>query len=362
MFEARLATLVAALAEALVVDRAGTAGAHLRAATTIRSMTDPTHPAASASTAAVDRGALAPACDDWRIDPACVLSAVRAAIPATLLEIVDETGSTNTDLMQRMRSLPRDPAMPGVQAVRVAYRQTAGRGRQGRNWHAEAGRALTFSLACVLPRPLAGLAGLSLAVGTALVEALRALPALAPADAERIKLKWPNDLLLDDGKLAGILVETAWSTSAATACVIGVGINVRDDAALAAELAAAHTGVAAKAPALTRATPPAALSLVHPRASLTETLAAALDALFDMIDCFAVEGFAPFRPRWNACHAYAGREVVLLEQGAEVMRGTAVDVDESGQLLIAAAGAVTPIATGDVSLRPLPAAPSSPAL
>jgi BirA family biotin operon repressor/biotin-[acetyl-CoA-carboxylase] ligase len=317
-------------------------------------MTDTTHPARPAAPAPVARGALAPACDDWRIEPARVLSATRAAIPAERLEIVDETGSTNTDLMQRMRNLPRDGAKPGVHAVRVAYRQTAGRGRQGRSWHAERGRALTFSLACVLPRPLAGLAGLSLAVGTMLVEALRALPALAPGDAARIRLKWPNDVLLDDDKLAGILVETAWSTPLATAAVIGVGINVRGDVTLAGEQATAAARTEQQGAALTRAMTPAALSRVYPNANLTETLAAALDALFGTIDRFAAEGFAPFRPRWNACHAYAGREVALIEQGVEVMRGTAIDVDASGQLLVATSRGVMPIATGDVSLRPMP--------
>ncbi|PMS36481.1 BirA family biotin operon repressor/biotin-[acetyl-CoA-carboxylase] ligase [Trinickia symbiotica] len=316
-------------------------------------MTDTTHPARPVAPAPVARGALAPACDDWRIDPARVLSATRAVFPAERLEIVDETGSTNTDLMQRMRNLPRDAAEPGMQAVRVAYRQTAGRGRQGRSWHAERGRALTFSLACVLPRPLAGLAGLSLAVGTMLVEALRALPALAPGDAARIRLKWPNDILLDDDKLAGILVETAWSTPLATAAVIGVGINVRDDVTLSAEQATAAEMEPQRA-ALTRPMTPAALSRVYPNANLTETLAAALDALLGTIDRFAAEGFAPFRPRWNAFHAYAGRDVALIEQGVEVMRGTAIDVDESGQLLVATPQGVMPIATGDVSLRPVP--------
>jgi BirA family transcriptional regulator, biotin operon repressor / biotin---[acetyl-CoA-carboxylase] ligase len=284
---------------------------------------------------------------DDRIDPARALSRVRPAIAARALEIVDETGSTNTDLMQRMRDLPRDAAAPGVHAVRVAYSQSAGRGRQGRSWYAKPGRTLMFSVACVLPRPLAGLAGLSLAVGATLVEALRTLPGVTPHNAARIGLKWPNDILLDDGKLAGILVETPWSTPSAAAAVIGIGLNVREDEALAAELAAA----AAKAPAPVRATPPAALSRVLPEANLTDTLAVALEALASMIERFSAQGFAPFRPRWNDCHVYAGREVVVLEQGAELARGKALDVDESGRLLIATAHGVTPLATGDVSLR-----------
>ena len=61
--------------------------------------------------------------------------------------------------------------------------------------------------------------------------------------------------------------------------------------------------------------------------------------------------FEPFQARWNACHAYAGREVVLLEQGVEITRGVAAGVDESGQLLLDTASGREAIATGDVSLR-----------
>jgi BirA family biotin operon repressor/biotin-[acetyl-CoA-carboxylase] ligase len=70
-----------------------------------------------------------------------------------------------------------------------------------------------------------------------------------------------------------------------------------------------------------------------------------------MLQRFASEGFAPFRQRWNACHGYAGREVVLIEQGVEVARGVAAGVDESGQLLLDTASGRESISTGDVSLR-----------
>jgi BirA family biotin operon repressor/biotin-[acetyl-CoA-carboxylase] ligase len=323
-----------------------------RAAATIPRMTDTATPAPTPSRA----GGNAPVdATDWRIDPARALSQVVPTIPASALEIVDETSSTNTDLMQRMKALARNGATPGIHAVRAAYRQTAGRGRQGRSWHAQPGRALMFSLAYVLPRPLAGLAGMSLAVGLALVEALRALPGMAPRDSARIGLKWPNDVLLDDAKLAGILIETAWSTPDATAAVIGIGLNLHEDATLAAELAAAR----AQAPVtLARPTPPAALERVLPGTNLTDALAAVLAALVPALERFSIEGFAPLRARWDDCHVFAGREVVLIEQGNELARGTALGVDESGQLRIATENGVTSITTGDVSLRlgepPLP--------
>jgi BirA family transcriptional regulator, biotin operon repressor / biotin---[acetyl-CoA-carboxylase] ligase len=88
-----------------------------------------------------------------------------------------------------------------------------------------------------------------------------------------------------------------------------------------------------------------------PNANLTDTLAAELNALEAVLKRFGAEGFAPFQPRWNACHAYAGREVVLLEQGVEQGRGVAVGVDERGQLLLDTPDGRQVIATGDVSLR-----------
>jgi len=289
-------------------------------------MTD-THFDASSSTPSGE-----PRPNESRIDRERAVALSRA-VSSPMLEIVDETASTNTDLMQRMKAMPREGAVAGVHVVRAAYRQTAGRGRQGRSWQAEPGRALMFSVGCIVPRPLSGLAGLSLAVGAALVERLRAL--------------------LDGGKLAGILVETAWSTAAATAAVIGVGINVRSDPALDAELAAA----AAALPEQARPTPPAALSQILPDADLTLTLAAALAGLSAMLDTFSSEGFAGFRARWSACHAYAGREVVLLENGEPFARGTALGVDDAGQLLLEAADGIRAIATGDVSLRLAPSTP-----
>jgi BirA family biotin operon repressor/biotin-[acetyl-CoA-carboxylase] ligase len=284
------------------------------------------------------------AADDWRIDRERAVALFGAHAHDWPIEIVEETGSTNADLMARVKGLPRRADALPRPIVRVAYLQTAGRGRRGRTWYAEPGNALLFSVACVLPRPLAGLAGLSLAVGVALVDGLRALPVDGPG---QIALKWPNDVLLEGDKLAGILIETAWSTASASAVVIGIGTNVKGADALAARVAELNAGT----PAQVRGTEPTALSRAWPNANLTDTLAAELNALEPMLKRFGAEGFAPFQRRWNACHAYAGREVVLIEQGVELARGIAAGVDEQGQLLLDTAAGREAIATGDVSLR-----------
>src|SRR6202012_3651680 len=209
---------------------------------------------------------------DLRIDRERAVALFGAHAQDWPIEIVEETGSTNADLMARVKALPhRSNALPRP-IVRVAYLQTAGRGRRGRTWYAEPGNALLFSVACVLPRPLEGLAGLSLAVGVALVDGLRSLPVAGPG---QIALKWPNDVLLEGDKLAGILIETAWSTDDASAVVIGIGTTVKGADELAAKVGALTAGV----PPQARGTAPTALQRALPNANLTDTLAAELNAL-----------------------------------------------------------------------------------
>jgi BirA family biotin operon repressor/biotin-[acetyl-CoA-carboxylase] ligase len=285
----------------------------------------------------------------WRIDRERLATLLARPVRDWPVEIVDETGSTNADLMARVKQRPRDPSA-GTSAleplVRVAYSQTAGRGRRGRPWVAAPGNALLFSIACVVARPIEGLAGLSLAIGTGVLDALSRLPLSASA---RLALKWPNDVLIDDGKLAGILIETAWNTPQATAVVIGIGINLHGAAELAAQVDEANRQ--GSAAVLAPGNAPASLSRAWPNANLTDTLAALLNALDATLTRFSAEGFRPFRQSWLAAHAYAGREVVLLEQGVEVARGVAAGVDDQGQLQIDTPEGLRTAATGDVSLR-----------
>ncbi|CAG9270466.1 biotin--[acetyl-CoA-carboxylase] ligase [Paraburkholderia unamae] len=287
-----------------------------------------------------------PSAGDWRIDRNRAITLFGPAAHDWPIEIVEETGSTNADLMTRLKALPQKRDALARPIVRVAYLQTAGRGRRGRTWVAQPGDALLFSIGCVLPRPIEGLAGLSLAIGSALVDGLRTLPVTAPG---QIALKWPNDVLLEGDKLVGILVETAWSTADATAVVIGIGTNVRGEDALNAKVEALNA--AGGSTAAVPGTTPTALSRAWPNANLTDTLAAELNALEDALQRFGAAGFAPFQARWNACHAYAGREVALYEQGKELMRGKAAGVDERGQLLLDTPNGRETVTTGDVSLR-----------
>ncbi|SAK42217.1 biotin--protein ligase [Caballeronia fortuita] len=278
----------------------------------------------------------------WRIDRTRLASLAERPARDWTIDIVDETGSTNADLMEHLRSSRHEGTPSPI--VRVAYSQSAGRGRRGRAWLAEPGDALLMSVGCVLRRPIEGLSGLSLAIGTAVLDALAHLP-LAPS--ARPALKWPNDVLLDDGKLAGILIETAWNTPDATAVVIGIGMNLHGAERLAAQVDEANRIGAQSAPGA----PPAALARAWPDANLTDMLAAVLNALDAALPRFEAEGFRPFRQRWLDAHAWAGREVALIDQGLELTRGIAAGVDETGQLLIDAPEGPRTVTTGELTLR-----------
>ena len=147
------------------------------------------------------------------IDPHRLSSLLGAACGRFAVDALAECDSTNSVLLQRAGQ-----GAPSGSVV-VADRQTAGRGSRGRRWESSPGASLTFSLLWRFEGGVHRLAGLSLAVGVALVRAL------AACGAPGITLKWPNDILLDEAKLGGILVELQGAEGCSLA-VIGIGINL----------------------------------------------------------------------------------------------------------------------------------------
>jgi BirA family biotin operon repressor/biotin-[acetyl-CoA-carboxylase] ligase len=244
------------------------------------------------------------------------------------IEVVTETGSTNADLLARLDQL--DGA-----TLLIAERQNAGRGRAGRSWLSAPGASLTFSLAWKFHAPLHQLLGLPLAVGVALAESMIAM-------GVPVTLKWPNDVLKDGAKLAGILIETRScpasnahpGTAAATWAVIGIGINLLMPDALEAQI----ERPVACAPWL------AQMERNRLMATLLTHLAATL-AQFD------AEGFGAFHLRWNQLHAHQGMEVSIIDHGQIAHEGICCGVDHLGRLLLDDAGARKEIVSGDVSLR-----------
>ncbi len=242
------------------------------------------------------------------------------------VETVLRTGSTNTDLLGRFRL--QAPARPQVLA---ALEQTAGRGRHGRPWTAHPGAALLFSVAVPLAAPRGVDAAVSLACGLAAAEAL------APMVA--VQLKWPNDLLFDGRKLAGVLCELALDGSGGRTLVAGIGINLT----LSADARAAiGQPVAALDEAVSLAT------LAAQREQLIGRVAAAVIATVTEFDR---RGFAPLRARFLSRFAMLGREVELLEGGRRVALGVAVDIDEAGRIMLLTDAGTRSFSGGELSLR-----------
>lgn len=291
------------------------------------------------------------------------------AAAAVAVEVVECTGSTNADLMARLTSPHPTADTLREPTLRLALRQTAGRGRAGRVWHSDAG-SLTFSLAWRFARPVTALSGLSLAVGVTVAEVLRARDV-------RVSLKWPNDLLQGDGKLGGILIETAGGGSLLREecwAVIGIGINMQVACSVSTSNRPALTGAVgapphhATAPRFPTDTPAVAMHPAQsasasrygmvalpvaalPAADRTILTAALLDALAVNLSTFDASGFAPFAARWNCLHAHAGRLVDIVDRGQVLHSGDAFGVDGGGRLLLDTAQGRVAVVAGDVSLR-----------
>ncbi|BDU15401.1 bifunctional biotin--[acetyl-CoA-carboxylase] ligase/biotin operon repressor BirA [Lysobacter auxotrophicus] len=239
--------------------------------------------------------------------------AIRAALPPACreslgsLDTVWSIDSTNTELLRR-------PAPARGAEVLLAERQTGGRGRRGRQWASPLAAHLYLSISRQFGGGLARLGGLSLIAGIAAAEALC-------GTGFDVRLKWPNDLVVPaaDGalrKLGGILVEGGGEHAGPVRAVIGMGINVRMPAAIASGIDQpwCDLGGLSQAPV-----------------DRNRIAAAVLAALLPALDEFDADGLAPFRARYAALDALAGRPVTLHTATGE-LRGVALGLADDGAL------------------------------
>jgi BirA family transcriptional regulator, biotin operon repressor / biotin---[acetyl-CoA-carboxylase] ligase len=240
------------------------------------------------------------------------------------LEVLDEVVSTNTYLMKAATN-----GAPHVSCA-VAHIQTGGRGRRGRTWVSHPGASLTFSLLWRFDCGAAALSGLSLAVGIALIRALREL------DIDTAQLKWPNDVLVDNQKLAGILIDLQGDMDGPSAAVIGVGINVD----LPKQV-------------LERIDQPAIdikhVSLVN--IDQSQLLGTVLKHLADVLRHFEQHGFIGLRDEWLSYHAYHNQSVRMLLPDGRDVEGKVIGVAEDGILLVETALGLQRFSAGEISLR-----------
>lgn len=263
-------------------------------------------------------------------------------LPGLSIEVLARCGSTNTELLERLRQSSEEPSSDRRGHARrshdlqpcllVAEHQTQGRGRMGRSWVASPGASLTISLA--LPMALADSAGLSLAVGTVLADALE-----PPGEgALHIGLKWPNDLWLDGRKLGGILIETA-PAGGQRMVVVGIGLNILAEG----KPVDGHQF----------ATGFASLDELYPGIDAPRALALLARPLISLLAGYASQGLTPWLDAYKRRDLLRGQ---LITAGS--LEGLGAGVNAQGELLLqTGSGAPQAVSGGEVSVRFSPGDP-----
>jgi len=246
---------------------------------------------------------------------------ILAMLPAGGVSVLPVIDSTNQFLMDRIGQLNSGDAC-------VAEYQQAGRGRRGRKWFSPFGSNLYLSMYWKLEQGPAAAMGLSLVIGIVMAEVLHHL------GAEDVRVKWPNDLYLNDRKLAGILVELTGKTGDAAHLVIGAGINLKmrepaTDTINQGWINLQEAGVNID------------------RNELTATL---LKELRSALVHFEKEGLTPFIARWRGLDNFLDRPVKLLI-GDQEIHGVERGIDPQGALLLEQDGVIKPYIGGEISLR-----------
>jgi BirA family transcriptional regulator, biotin operon repressor / biotin---[acetyl-CoA-carboxylase] ligase len=252
-----------------------------------------------------------------------------AAAPETMaglesIEVLLDIDSTNNYL----RALALEGAPAG--SVCLAEQQHGGRGRRGRDWVSPFAANLYFSLLWRISGGAMALGGLSLVAGIAVVRSLREF------GIEAAGLKWPNDILVNNAKLAGILIDIVGEAAGPCAVVIGVGVNVCMPQTAAADIDQPWTDLGTQAG--------------RNSVSRNRLAACLLDNLLPAIAQFETQGLQPFMEEWQRYDIVQGRPVDL-HLPSEVISGVACGIDAGGALLVETATGRRRFTSGEVSVR-----------
>lgn len=241
------------------------------------------------------------------------------------IDIFDSIDSTNTYLLKHGKE-ERDRRQSGW--VCLAEEQTKGRGRAGREWFSPYACNLYCSLTWSFPPSFEGLSALSLVCGTLLIKALECV-----GIEKGLGLKWPNDVLFADRKLAGILIENL-ASSQENWVVIGLGLNC----SLPKEKESAWIDLE---------------EILGMKPSRNTVAAYVLNELFEGFNWFASEGLPAFLPLLRQYDLLREKEILVQTPRGE-MRGIAQGLSEAGELLVMDKdGQIHPFSYGEVSVRPV---------
>jgi BirA family biotin operon repressor/biotin-[acetyl-CoA-carboxylase] ligase len=264
------------------------------------------------------------------LDRNAILAEMSSAMRELLdpLEVLLTVDSTNRYVAEHAANAP------GKTHVCVAEIQNAGRGRRGRSWVAPFGCGICVSMGWQFLEAPPTFSALSLAVGVAVVRALRRL------GIEGVGLKWPNDLIWQQRKLGGILIEMRGESAGPAQVVIGIGINMRMPSAVRLALAEQQAALISDVHEIMRERTP-------PRNAVIAML---VEEVTGMLQVFGERGFEPFADEWRRLDTLADAPVRVIS-GTETAFGRARGVDLDGTLLVDVEGELRRFASGDVSLR-----------
>jgi len=248
------------------------------------------------------------------------------------LEVAWELQSTNSTLFARTDVPPEHCD------VLLAEVQSAGRGRRGRTWLASPGGALCLSLGWSLGQMPRDMGALGLVVGVCALRALRAHVPAGVQAATPLQLKWPNDLICENRKLGGILIDMRAEAGGPAYVVIGIGINAALDATARTQINAAGTE------------PCDLQSLEVPTLQRNAVAASLIECLARGLTVFEHEGLRPFREEWQSADALLGRAVNVTTV-QETTRGVARGIDLDGALLVETPHGLVRFVSGEVSVR-----------
>ncbi len=259
------------------------------------------------------------------LDPASIRTLLPDAQAGRVeIQVFESLDSTNAEVARQRAATPASADMPVL--VCIADTQTAGRGRRGRPWQSPPGQNLYLSMGLTLRGGFAALEGFSLVIGAAIADALEAL---AVPD---IGLKWPNDILLDGAKLAGILIELQGEMEGSVQVVAGIGLNVHMQEA---------AGVDQAWTSLARA-------VADRRWQRNQVAAALVSSVLEAVGEFERSGFAPFRQRWQQRDVFQGRELVAVQGD---LRGLGCGIDDLGHYRISTEQGLQTVRAGEISMR-----------
>jgi len=264
------------------------------------------------------------------LDPALIRRELDALTSDRLhhLEVLEITDSTNTHAMRALQDGALKPQTGGF-AVYLAERQTSGKGRRGRQWVSQYGRHIAMTLVKQVDAGASGTDGMSLVVGLGVIRALHAL------GITQAGVKWPNDIVCDGKKLAGILMEITGDVTGLCQLLIGIGINTRcDDKAM--------TAVAQPWTDLYRLT-----GELSDRNVLAATL---IRHIMAVMATYENDGMGAFLAEWQQVDAMYGKQVVLTTGNHQRM-GRASGIAENGALVLETDHGLELVSGGEISLR-----------